>query len=42
MLHERSLVFIDVPLPDGQRSLRLKPRREIDQLAALAPRRRAA
>ena len=42
MLHERSLVFIDVPLPDGQRSLRLKPRHEIDQLAASGPNRCAA
>jgi len=42
MLHERSLVFIDAPMPDGRRSLRLKLRREIDQLASLGPRHRAA
>ena len=42
MLHGRSLVFIDEQLADGQRSLRLKPRREIDRLALVGPSRRAA
>jgi hypothetical protein len=42
MLHERSLVFIEASMPDGQRSLRLKPRGEIDQLAWLASGRRVA
>ena len=42
MLHGRSLVFIDEQLADGQRSLRLKPRCEIDRLASAGPSRRAA
>ena len=41
-LHARTLVFVEGPLPDGRRSLRLKPRREIDQLAASGFNRRAA
>lgn len=41
MLHEQSLVFIDAPTADGQRSLQPKLRREIDHLASLAPRRAA-
>ena len=41
-LHSRTLVFIESPLADGRRSLRLKPRREIDQLAVLGFKRRAA
>jgi hypothetical protein len=42
MLHERSLVFVDTPLPDGERSLRPKPRPEIERLALLGMGRRAA
>jgi hypothetical protein len=42
MLHDRSLVFVDGVSSDGQRSLRLKPRGAIDQLASLGQGRRAA
>ena len=42
MLHERSLVFVERTLADGQKSLTLKPRHEIDRLAMLVPNRRAA
>lgn len=42
MLHQRSLVFVEAAASDGQRILRLKPRREIEQLASLGENRRAA
>jgi hypothetical protein len=42
LLHERSLVFVDSALPDGQRFLRLKSRPEIDRLAAAGFHRHAA
>ena len=42
MLHERSLVFVDDVLADGQRRLRLKPRPEIDHLASVGRSHRAA
>lgn len=43
ILHERSLVFVEGVRDDGQKTLRLKPRAEIDQIASgTATRRRAA
>jgi hypothetical protein len=42
MLHDRSLVFVDGQPTDGQQSLRLKPREEIERLALLGTGRRAA
>jgi hypothetical protein len=41
LLHQRSLVFVECPLPDGSTALQLLARSEIDTLAAAA-RRRAA
>ena len=42
MLHERSLVFVEQTLEDGQTVLEIKPRYEIDVLASMAVRRQAA
>ncbi len=42
MLHERSLVFVEQTLEDGQALLEIKPRYEIDVLASMAVRRQAA
>jgi hypothetical protein len=42
MLHARSLVFVEGPSVDGQRSLRPKSRHEIDSLAAVGVGRRVA
>jgi hypothetical protein len=42
MLHERSLVFVEQPLADGQMLLETKPRYEIDVLALMGVRRHAA
>jgi hypothetical protein len=41
MLHERSVVFVEQPGEGGQPQLVLKPRHEIDQLAAVTCRRAA-
>jgi hypothetical protein len=41
MLHERSVVFVERKLADGQTSLRLKPREEIDRAATAGVRRAA-
>ena len=42
MLHGRSVVFVERRLDDGQTSLAIKPRPEIDRFAAAGPARRAA
>jgi hypothetical protein len=42
MLHERSVVLVDSPSADAERSLRVKPREEIERLALLGTGRRAA
>ena len=42
MLHERSLVCVEQAADDGQKALRIKPAAEIEQLAAVHARRRAA
>jgi hypothetical protein len=42
MLHERSVVFVERALADGPSDLRIKPRCEIEELAAGGVRRRAA
>ncbi len=42
MLHERSLVFVERVLDDGQTALTIKPRHEIDRFAAIGLGRRAA
>ena len=42
MLHERSLVFVEGVAAEGQKALHVKPAAEIEQLAALGARRRAA
>jgi hypothetical protein len=42
MLHERTQVFVESRLPDGQRTLRLKTHREIEELASHSCNRRAA
>jgi hypothetical protein len=42
MLHERSLVFVERTLENGEARLEIKPRDEIDSLAATGVRRRAA
>jgi hypothetical protein len=42
MLHEQSVVFIERTLEDGQKRLDIKPRHEIDRLAAAGVCRRAA
>jgi hypothetical protein len=42
MLHERSLVFVERVRADGQKTFAIKPRHEIDQLAAAGFSRRAA
>jgi hypothetical protein len=42
MLHDRSLVFVEQTLADGQVLLEIKPRYEIDVLASMAVRRQAA
>jgi hypothetical protein len=42
MLHERSLVFVERTLENGEALLEIKPRCEIDALASLGVRRQAA
>jgi hypothetical protein len=42
LLHERSQVFVERVLDDGQTVLAIKPRQEIDRLAAAGVRRHAA
>ena len=42
MLHERSVVFVQRTLDDGQRALRIKPQSEIAELAAAGVHQRAA
>jgi hypothetical protein len=42
MLHQRSVVFVERVLDDGRRALRVKPPAEIDELASVGTRRRAA
>lgn len=42
MLHERSLVFVERVQASGQKTFAIKPRHEIDQLAAAGFSRRAA
>ena len=42
ILHERSLVFVEGVRDDGQKTLRIKPRAEIDRMASGTATRRAA
>jgi hypothetical protein len=42
VLHERSLVFVEGVREDGRKTLRIKPRREIDRVASGTAIRRAA
>ena len=42
ILHERTLVLVEGVRDDGQKKLRVKPRKEIDRMATGAPVRRAA
>ena len=42
ILHERSLVFVESVQSDGQKTLRIKPRAEIDRMASGGAARRAA
>jgi hypothetical protein len=42
MLHERSVVFVERLMADGQKDLGVKPRDEVDALAAVGVSRRAA
>ena len=42
MLHKGSIVFVERTLPDGEKSLSIKQRAEIEQQAAAGSRRKAA
>jgi len=42
MLHERSIVLVESVQSDGQKTVRIKPRAEIDRMAAGGAARRAA
>ena len=42
MLHQRSVVFVEQAADNGQRALHVKPAAEIERMAAVGARRRAA